>query len=83
MCPWENWRCETIYALALRLKQRGWPRSKSAIGVKLSQLKLRARGENEAAYSATGLRHLLGLGHTGTVVGWIRRGWLPATPRPA
>lgn len=77
----EKWAHLGLDALTLRLKQRGWPRSKSAIGVKMSQLKIRARGTNEAAYSATGLRHLLGLGNVNTVVGWIRRGWLPATPR--
>ncbi len=77
LCQWSHLG---LYALAIRMKKRGWPRSRCAIAARLSRLNQKIRGTNDVLYSARGLSSLLGI-DVGSVLLWIKKGWLKATPR--
>lgn len=69
-----------LCALVQRFQKKGWSRSKGALGGRLAKLNQRTRGENDEVYSARGLAALLGMDDT-TVLIWIRKGLMKATPR--
>lgn len=87
--PWtpeeDEYLCEWAHlglcALGKRFKQRGWKRTRSALGTRLSQLGQKTRGVNDAAYSARGFAELMGVANANTISQWIKKGWLKAHPR--
>lgn len=77
LCEWAHLG---LYALAIRFRKRGWERSRSALATRLRHLNQRTRGVNDAIYSARGLADLLGMDNSSVLI-WIKKGWLKATPR--
>jgi hypothetical protein len=66
-------------ALRARFKRAGFIRTEGALLSRRSRI-AGPLWDSTGAYSAQGLARLMGCSHT-AVSGWIRRGWLKATPR--
>lgn len=85
--PWSEEEIELLHRVvhlspktaAAKFRQAGYPRTETALAVARAHYGIRV-SESTEAYSGQGLARLMGV-TVCAVSGWIRRGWLKATPR--